>query len=84
MTRSGIGRLFRISLRMAFVLMTILCVLLGFKVHRVTEQKEAVAWVENRNTSGTRTLHFDRFSDNFGCLSQPAVYECLEIPSGIQ
>ena len=39
-------RLLRISLRMVFVLTTILCVWLGFKVHQVKQQREAVAWVE--------------------------------------
>ena len=46
MIRSGRKRLFRISLRMAFALLTVFCVLLGVKVHRVSQQKEAVAWVE--------------------------------------
>ena len=31
---------------MVFVLTTILCIWLGFKVHQVKQQREAVAWVE--------------------------------------
>ena len=46
MTRPRLKRLLRISLRTLFVLTTMLCVWLGWKVHRVQQQKEAVAWVE--------------------------------------
>ena len=43
MPRPRLKRLLRVSLRMMFVLATILCVWLGFKVHQVKQQREAVA-----------------------------------------
>ena len=36
---------------MVFVLTTILCIWLGYKVHQVKQQKEAVAWVEEHGGS---------------------------------
>ena len=38
-------RLLRVSLRMVFLLTTIFCIWLGFKVQQVKQQREAVAWV---------------------------------------
>ena len=46
MSRGRLKRLLRISLRTVFVLATVLCVGLGWKVHRVHKQREAVAWVK--------------------------------------
>ena len=39
-------RLLRFSLRTMLVVVTVLCVLLGWKVHKVNKQKRVVAWVE--------------------------------------
>jgi len=38
-------RLFRFSLRTMLVVVTVLCVLLGWKVYQVNKQKRVVAWV---------------------------------------
>ncbi len=45
MRRLRFKRLFRFSLRTAFVLTTVLCLWLGMKVREVKQQKGAVAWV---------------------------------------
>ena len=47
MTRLRINRLFRFGLRSLFVGVAILCVVLGMKVHRVKQQREAIAWVHD-------------------------------------
>jgi hypothetical protein len=52
-------RLFRISLRTLFVLTTVLCVWLGFKVHPVEQQQEAVAWVMERGGHVIYDFEFD-------------------------
>jgi Leucine-rich repeat (LRR) protein len=44
--RPGLKRLLRISLRTTLVVVTLLCIMLAFKVRKVERQKEAVAWVE--------------------------------------
>lgn len=46
MSQHLIKRLFRISLRGLLVVVTLLCVLLAFKVRQVERQKAAIAWVE--------------------------------------
>ena len=46
MLRPRLKRLLRVSLRMVFLLTTIFCFWLGFKVQQVKQQREAVAWVE--------------------------------------
>ncbi len=43
---------FRISLRTLAVLVTALCVVLGWKVRQVERQKEVVAWVEQQGNIG--------------------------------
>ena len=45
MSPPRLKRLLRISLRMLFVLTTVLCVGLGWTVHRVHQQMAAVTWV---------------------------------------
>ena len=53
--RPRLKRLLRISIRMVFVLTTILCVWLGYKVHQVKARREAVAWV--RENGGIIEYH---------------------------
>lgn len=45
MPRPRLKRLLRISLRMVLLLTTVFCIWVAVKVHRVNQQKEAVAWV---------------------------------------
>ena len=47
MTRLRINRLFRFRWGSLFVGVAVLCVVLGMKVHRVKQQREAIAWVHD-------------------------------------
>ena len=65
MPRPRLNRWLRISLRTMLVVLTVLCVVLGWKVRQVERQKEAVAsvrkWVEK-----LAGLRFDANGHNIG------------------
>ncbi len=56
MPRPRLKRLLRIGLRDLLVVVTVLCVLLGWKVREVKRQKEAVAWVEESPMTTMRAI----------------------------
>ena len=67
MARPRLKRLLRISLRMVFVLTTILCIWLGLKVRQVERQKAAVSWIESHGGYVTYDcqLYYDGPDDAF-------------------
>ncbi len=63
-------RWLRFSLRTMLMLMTILCVWLGFKVHRAERQKAAIAWVESVGGAVSYDYEFDEVGVLFGHCDQ--------------
>jgi len=55
-------RLFRFSLRTMLVVVTVLCVLLAWKVWQVKQQRDAVAWVHQMGGSVVYDYQYDYLS----------------------
>ena len=64
------------SLRTMLVLLTIVCVWLGFKVHRVERQKAAITWVESVGGTVSYDYELDEAGVLFGHYDQSGDWIC--------